>query len=809
LHESDESDTTNQLFNQHRRSSEVTANLNKDAILDRLRKRPFQIFYITHSHIDVGYTHRQEEIEAFQRQFIGQALDLATSPKQADRPDHLKFRFTCEGFWAVEKFLATASRADRDRFAQAVHDGLIELSATYFHLNELLDQGHLRETLNPALDYAREIGHPLEYAGAFDINGFSWGYCDAMAEAGIKYFSTCINTHHGGRPFNKRNVPFYWRGPKDGRVLTWEGQTYHKANLYGLVPLSDTPSGAAFPVGDLSVAEKIFLPKLNKMLDEGYEYDFFPLFAGGLYTDNSPPTDATCEHLAAWNKAYGDVCMIRTATMQEFFTHLQAQPQDIPEHCGDWPDWWADGVACTPHETMLFRNAQRAKRAVERLDPDQQVTSSGTLEEIRSNLWHYAEHTWGHSHAVPLPWDFLSQQMLLRKGEYSVAADRIAMTALDRVHTHLGKSDFLPHRPTHYKVLNPTAVPKTAFAKLPLDFWELSALKTGAVVYDDQGQVVPCQVRPSARGVDVAVSVSLRPDESKSFEIRADKNHTVNVPFEPRAYEHDSIQTDDMELRWEVGKGISAWINRASGQNFVEPDSYPFLAPVYQLFPSGPDSSPQKIRVQAGVDKIKPAEEKSVGALSHVECLEDGPLLTVLAFHYQVSGASMYRVHLTIPKQGQWLGVEACLNKDNVWDPEGIYLAFPIQLEKGQWYLDRVGGPMRPGLDQLPDTCRDYYMVQEGALLSNGSTAIALGLIDAPLVHIGGTNLWDYNTQGEPTGPLLSWQTNNKWETNFKGYCGGFYGFRYRLEFGEHLVNPQAAVDAIGVNNQDYHVLRT
>lgn len=44
--------------------------------------KPFMIYLIQHSHIDVGYTERQEVIAEYQRQFIGQAVRLATAPQQ-------------------------------------------------------------------------------------------------------------------------------------------------------------------------------------------------------------------------------------------------------------------------------------------------------------------------------------------------------------------------------------------------------------------------------------------------------------------------------------------------------------------------------------------------------------------------------------------------------------------------------------------------------------------------------------------------------------------------------------------------------
>jgi hypothetical protein len=92
--------------------------------------RRWELFIIQHAHIDIGYTHRQETIADYQRQFIAQAVMLALDPAQAAREPDSLFKFTCEGFWAVEQFLAHASQEEREGLLRALRSGLLELSAT-------------------------------------------------------------------------------------------------------------------------------------------------------------------------------------------------------------------------------------------------------------------------------------------------------------------------------------------------------------------------------------------------------------------------------------------------------------------------------------------------------------------------------------------------------------------------------------------------------------------------------------------------------------------------------------------------------
>ena len=71
----------------------------------------FKIFLIYHSHIDIGYTERQEKIAAYQGDFIKQAVDYVLSANQNQRNSKNKFKFTAEGFWAVEQYLEKYKKA--------------------------------------------------------------------------------------------------------------------------------------------------------------------------------------------------------------------------------------------------------------------------------------------------------------------------------------------------------------------------------------------------------------------------------------------------------------------------------------------------------------------------------------------------------------------------------------------------------------------------------------------------------------------------------------------------------------------------
>lgn len=61
----------------------------------------------------------------------------------------------------------------------------------------------------------------------------------------------------------------------------------------------------------------------------------------------------------------------------------------------DTAGFWTDGCICTSAETKIFRNAQRPKKLIDKLDRDR-VVSKAERDEITNKLILYAEHTWEH-----------------------------------------------------------------------------------------------------------------------------------------------------------------------------------------------------------------------------------------------------------------------------------------------------------------------------------------------------------------------------------------------------------------------------
>lgn len=785
--------------------------------------KKWKIFLIQHSHVDIGYTERQEKIEAYQGDFIRQAVDNAIDNMENPKKYKEPFRFTCESFWAVEKYLDTYGAEGEQRLLRAIRSGHIELTAFYLHNAELLTRNNYVSSLGRAREFADRHGIKLTTALCCDVNGFPWSMADLLADNGNTYLMTCINTHHGGAPFGKPLVPFYWQGPEGKKVLVWNGLTYHKANLLGLIPGPNPMGDAGIPgmerrddgtqvIKDITQSSERVYAMVKGLEEIGYSYDFLPIMGSGLYTDNSPVTMDYLSLIDEWNEAHGDQIEIVTATVEDFFKHLEKEVTDIPTYTGDWNDWWTDGTISTPMEVKTFRHAQRLKDVVDNLNTSGQV-SDEELRAIEKKLYLFAEHTWGHSASESQPWDFLVNQVEFRNAMHAYNADQMVSSALDKVMKTWGEGEFRVNRPMDYSVVNPMKdVKKDAFL-LPVDFWEvpgkLSDYYEDYYVVDDRNRAYPFQVVETLRGVNLCVVDEVGGLEQKDFRIlhkpeevpvSVDGAKAVKVAITDTSYENDWYK-----VMWDE-KGITSIYCKESNQQLLSEATEQSLGkPVYQIFKGGKRSDAAGFGYSS---RSIPDDTVYGGEIRTLEMVENGPVLMKLKLVYEVEGAHTYVAYMTFYHELPVIDLNFHVTKTIETDPEGLYIEFPFKLKDALWEVEKQGVFIRPGKDQLPVTCCDYYNVSHGLRLTNGDYGIGMSVLDAPMVMFNDLNLWKFSTETRPDGIMYSWLTNNKWETNFKIQCGGMYDFRYRIAFGKALADSDEAYKTIYNNSYELLAVR-
>ena len=309
--------------------------------------RRWEMHFLPHSHVDIGYTHVQTEVEQKQWGYIRQALQIARNT--ADYPPEARFKWNCEVLWAVDSFLKQASDEEKQELIQAVRDGTIHLDGLYGNeLTALCRPEELMRLVGAAVRISRECGVTIDSAMISDVPGYTWGCVPALVQSGIKYLSIGPNhVHRIGFTLEQwGDRPFYWVSPSgQERLLFWmAGKAY--SWFHGSRVGTLTRDSAPDP----------FFEYLDELVQNKYPYDMVQIrySIGG---DNGPPDQELSEFVRAWNEKYVWPRMTISTTSQLMHAFVERYGDQVPEVRGDFTPYWEDGAASSARETAMARMA--------------------------------------------------------------------------------------------------------------------------------------------------------------------------------------------------------------------------------------------------------------------------------------------------------------------------------------------------------------------------------------------------------------------------------------------------------------------
>ena len=780
------------------------------------------IYLIHHSHTDIGYTDRQEKISRYHAAYIRDSLRFLKKIETGEMPQWKGYRYTCENFWQVEQFLKRATPDEIRTFETYVAAGTIDLSLTYLNMTELVDNEILLRKLTEAKNYTERFSRKFDSAMTADINGFSWAYAETMYQAGIRNFFSCLHTHHGMFPLFHKQVPFWWETATGNRLLVWNGDHYQLGNDFLFSPNTDQSRQfdvEGFTESDWQEQLKLTEQRVSEYLtildQESYPFDFIPAMISGIVTDNSPTSPRMMEGIRRWNQRYQEQVVVKLVTLSEFFEELRNSDLDLPVYRGDWPDWWGDGVGSTPAATKLYRDAQRKRRLIRKLDPHGKLGDAEQLQEAENQMMLYAEHTWGFHSSVEEPWDSFVNVLGMRKMSYAVNGHQLISEELDDVLAAYGETTNHLEGENRYRIINPHDFQIKTIADIYLQHWQTvdgsyfpwTGEAIAEVVSLSENQVLPSQTSHSSRGKKISFMVDLAPGEMLEVGLRRKKVSTPSVKFSNRAhtgtelvadiasyegYSHDvsayGVLTKDFQLTLDGEVGIRSLWHLPSGRELIHPQAEEALfSGIYEVTPS--DGDPCGVRRKMGRNRKSPATRRSFSSLKDLRLLENGPVYAKLLLSYTLVGTKMYDVELTVYKEIPRIDSKIRLQKEIEWAPENLYVALPLTLGtpiETTCYLEKSGGIMRPGIDQLPGTNTSFYLVDSGVYYTNQDQQLFVAVKDTPLVTFGPMTsqlvaLCTPESHLLNRNVMYSWVMNNFWETNFNVDLAGFYEFEYVL----------------------------
>lgn len=761
------------------------------------------LYVVHHSHTDIGYTDLQERVIDAQVHYIRNAVRLT------QLPENRNFRWNCETYFCVEEFLKEAAPDEREAFFELLRTGRMGFSAMYLNFNDLADCAVLRRRLAQVAALMRENGVEPVTAMCADINGISMGQRDALLDNGVEFLMTNIHCHHGMYPLYQNQNAYFWENAAGKRLLVWNGEHYNLGNVLGLKPnrsanfMTENHGGAT--TAQLSPVEAL-RRNLDEYLtlceDNGYPYDFITSAVSGVFSDNAPPEPEILRTIEGYNALYGGEVFIRMVSLRELYDLIRGKLQGSPVLRGDLNDWWANGVGSTPYAVKHYRDAQRIYHLCERLDAGCREAYPDYARRAEDHLLLYAEHTWGHSCTVTCPYEDMVLHLDMRKNGYASAAHESASRMLNRV--LVKKGDMLNYYNTSGRIK--ACNPNDLAGLRPVEFYIESPVMENVRILCADGTERAAQVSPHPRGRRITFVDDFAPREEKEYRyeelparpstlnsrkayVGSERVRDIVNDYDPISYLLPyEAQNEFFRLTYAPGEGVTGLWNRRSGESLLPEGGIPLFTPIYEhtavRLDAGPCPGEAERRLLGRNIRGKHATY-CLGELREVVCREQGPVFTLLELVYALEGSIHCSVFVKLYNDVPRIDWKLQLGKTISGDIESVFMPLSLRMEGAELYFRKGAEAYRPGVDQLPGTCMEYSMNDDGAAYVCKDTSALIAARDTPLFYMGELRhhpirLCEGKSE-DNARPLYSWVMNNTWETNFKMDLSGFGEFRYSL----------------------------
>ncbi|WP_263381279.1 glycoside hydrolase family 38 N-terminal domain-containing protein [Granulicella arctica] len=743
------------------RQSVVTLDIGGKVQTDTVELKPvrkMQVYLLPHSHHDLGYTDLQADVEEKQMQNITRGIALAR--KTADYPEGSRFVWNLEVLWGADLYMKRRSPKEKAELIEAVRKGWIGLNGSYANeLTGLCRPEELAQLFRYGTELGAECGTKVNSAMMSDVPGFSWGTTTAMAQAGIRYFSAAPNYFDriGTFMVTWQDKPFWWVSPsgKD-KVLVW-------------VPWTGYAMSHVMKLGTDWVGSY-----QQRMDDVNYPYDISCARWSG-HGDNAEPDPELSEFVKSWNEKYEWPHFVIASTTTAFAAFEERYGNQLPQYKGDLTPYWEDGAGSSALETSMSRVA--ADRLTQAAALTAMTSPAAYVPATYNDAWRdvllYSEHTWGAWCSVSDSENPFTTKQWDYKRAFAVQAEKKSLELLRLA---------LPPTPStaSIDIHNATSWNRSEVVLLSK---EQSSL--GDHVADHTGHPIPSQRLSTG---ELAILVADVPAFGSSrYTLSAKKPHTA----ESAVTIHDNtLQNKLLRARIDPKTGNIIDLHlHGSSQNLIDRSN---------------NSAANEYLFLAGKDLAN--IERSATPTITIE--DHGPLVATLRIESAAPGCNKLTRRVRLAAGSSHLELSNIVDKKRAalnphpgkgdqgsefaqhGSKESVQFAFPFSVPDGKMTMDIALADMRPELDQLPGSCKNWLPVGRWVDVSSPTQGVTWATLDAPLVEIGGITATMLGSQKdpsiwrkhiEPTQSFYSWVMNNHWGTNYRAYQEGPVEFRYAL----------------------------
>ncbi len=736
--------------------------------------RQWTIDVVPHAHLDVGFTDYQAKVAEIHDRNIDQLIK--------EIGEHPEMRFSLDGSWIVQHYLATRNAAARERFIADVRQGKIGVPVQFANL--MTGYPTLEELIR-STSYSQQLHHtlgfPFEYANITDVPSYTGSYPSVLRALGVKYLAAASNNDRApillyGR-WNERS-PFWWQGPDGSKILMSYSRQYFQLSFVCGVPATEAACRQSLPT---------FLQQYES---PSYKPDTVLMY--GSQIENTDLIPGEPQFIAAWNKKYIYPHLV-LATFPDYFHSIEKRfGSQLETVAGDGGPYWEDGFGTDAWYGAMNRANQQRALSAEKL-ATLAVSLNPTLAGPRAlltSLWQdivlYSEHTftsWG-GYSRPRS-DETVRQFQVKDARVNDGRNALH-GVLDQAFSQLADQIHVPAQAL--VVFNSLNWTRSGLVDVDLD--------AGAVLREYPAmQVVPYEVLRRGSGYNhIRFMASNVPSLGyKCYQVigaaAAKPEQQNGSGSAPEAPPPNLVENQFYRVVFDPEAGaIRSVFDKQLGRELAT------QAGLYRLN--------QYVYVAGGEDRTQLVHygERLPFATLHPMASSGGRALSLRrtpygqVFTYQTSGphAPIITSEVMLYDGEKRIDFINHFHKQPVSSKEAVDFAFPFAIDQPRFSYEIQNGWVDPGRDILQGGSLEWFTVQHWVRVANGQVAVGLVPLDAPLVSLGDINrgVWPRKFD-PPSATVFSYVLNNYWHTNFRRVQSGDFTFRYSLTSGAQLSAEQ------------------
>jgi len=782
---------------------------------DTLDFKYIDIVHVTHT--DYGYTDHAVVAIDLHKRFIDIALDLALQT-QDESPEN-RFVWTVEALDPFYSWWKEASEKRRNDLLKMIETEQIGINAMPFHIHPFAGKEQWDEMFNWMPE---EITSKLNIRVGMqhDVNGFPRVAAMKLLDRNVNYIWTGINAHWGGSPFEPPTA-FWWKMPDDRKIMVWTGYPYWQGYLffserewrlqqreYSNTQTSWPRDGNIMLTDEASMREahKVCINRLKDLRQKGYDYPFLTItFTNQWRCDNDGPMPQLLPFIKKWNEM-GLKPVLRMKTAGQAMENIEKEVGDkIKTYEGEWQDWWSFGMAAMPRELQVARRAVQHVKAIN--SPVWGPLSSGAQEELKDinrMLCRYFEHTYASNETSESPYSLYTQGQLNEKNSFAYRPWERGKYLLAQLVRH----KFATMDAGLY-VINPSAAPYTGWIKLDVvGFREVNY--------------------QSVRDVKSNTSFPLFKEGDHVWRWVVDENLNTTreaVPggteawfwvkeLPPHSYTHYVLETNAVpEEKQKENLPVltydsNGWISSATWKGMEEPLFTEGLADFMVLSLKDMDRWSQgdvyiHLEDEKRLKKMDEITEVSWAKAKGKATERETPYSRIITQELQHPRLNNLYRNVEIFKEIPRAKVTISFDRASSIAPEVFYAKFPFPQSCNEPVATNGGVPFTLYKDQLPNSCKDFFVVDSWVKYDSKDGTRIWSSGDIPLINFGGHNLGQRLQQApENVNELYGMLYNNLWVVNFCVDSPGEMSFEFDLTFD----NGKPTVEKITDRADSYYM---